>query len=344
MYSPNIYIYWRINNYMFHKYIHNLCTFAYIIHIHIIHIHSQYIHMLMYIQLHVAQIYPQSMYICIYYTYIHYTQTLPIYTYTDMQILTNIADISIISYATRLHMWQDSFTSRFKCPKDGFPCPCPREFFLFPILFPLNTQNFTPRDPWTWYWREETEVMAYASQLWYCGSLQYTATHYNLILRLSPTLQYTATHCNTLQHTAAHCNTLQHTATHCNTLQHTAAQLDTAAQPQAGQHIGLKKSAIFQLKSLVLPQKNPFFPQKSPKFPWKSPIFSHIKETPAHRPCPMFTFRRIRHHPCLFPPAPSPCIPYIEIVRVQGKKIGILNNPLGRGQGKPIFDTDALFL
>ena len=70
------------------------------------------------------------------------------------------------------------------------------------------------------------------------------------------TLQYTATHCNTLQHTArdyanyndewyyadntathckrlrqlqwrmvlcrVHCNALQHTVTHCNTLQHTA--------------------------------------------------------------------------------------------------------------------------
>ena len=37
-----------------------------------------------------------------------------------------------------------------------------------------------------------------------------------------PSLQHTATHCNTLQHTATHCNTLQNTATHCNTLQHTA--------------------------------------------------------------------------------------------------------------------------
>ena len=38
---------------------------------------------------------------------------------------------------------------------------------------------------------------------------------------LTPHLQHTATHCNTLQHTAPHCNTLQHTATHCNTLPHT---------------------------------------------------------------------------------------------------------------------------
>ena len=41
-----------------------------------------------------------------------------------------------------------------------------------------------------------------------------------------PSLQHTATHCNTLQHTATHCNTLQHTATHCNTLQHTRERGD----------------------------------------------------------------------------------------------------------------------
>ena len=35
---------------------------------------------------------------------------------------------------------------------------------------------------------------------------------------LIPSLQHTATHCNTLQHTATHCNTLQHIATHCNSL------------------------------------------------------------------------------------------------------------------------------
>ena len=48
-----------------------------------------------------------------------------------------------------------------------------------------------------------------------------------------PSLQYTATHCNTLQHTASHCNTcntcntLQHAATRGNTLQHAAPRCNT---------------------------------------------------------------------------------------------------------------------
>jgi len=65
----------------------------------------------------------------------------------------------------------------------------------------------------------------------YCDTLQYTATHWN-------TLHQTAPRCNTLQHTAAHwvssaylpqgmpsnwhCTILQHTGTHRNILQHTA--------------------------------------------------------------------------------------------------------------------------
>jgi len=57
-----------------------------------------------------------------------------------------------------------------------------------------------------------------------CNTLQHTlqdtAPHCN-------PLQHTAIHCNTLQHTAANCNTLQHTATHCNTLQHTATHCRT---------------------------------------------------------------------------------------------------------------------
>jgi len=46
-------------------------------------------------------------------------------------------------------------------------------------------------------------------QVWYCGTLQHTATHCN-------TLQHAATHCSTLQHAVAHCNAQQHTATLCN--------------------------------------------------------------------------------------------------------------------------------
>jgi len=80
-----------------------------------------------------------------------------------------------------------------------------------------------------------------------CNTLQYTATHCNMLQRSAPqsfahVMMWTATHCNTLQHTATrrttlcttllracplfetgrdlyvNCNTLQHNATHCNTL------------------------------------------------------------------------------------------------------------------------------
>ena len=54
-----------------------------------------------------------------------------------------------------------------------------------------------------------------------------------------------------------------------------------------------------------------------------------------HRPSAKLTLRRIRDHLRLFPPAPSPWIPCIEIVRIQGTKIWNTRNSLGHGQGKP---------
>jgi len=48
-------------------------------------------------------------------------------------------------------------------------------------------------------------------------TLQYTATHCN-------TLQHTAIHCHTLQYTTTYCSTIPRTAIHCHTLQYTAAQ------------------------------------------------------------------------------------------------------------------------
>jgi len=81
----------------------------------------------------------------------------------------------------------------------------------------------------------------------HCNKLhQHTTTHCNKLH------QHTTTHCNTrsskitaegrshaslptLQHTATHCNTLQHTATHCNTLQHTATHCNICRQPLEGE-------------------------------------------------------------------------------------------------------------
>jgi len=37
--------------------------------------------------------------------------------------------------------------------------------FCISNVFPLDTDNFTVRDPWTWRWREETRVIPYASDL-----------------------------------------------------------------------------------------------------------------------------------------------------------------------------------
>ena len=48
-----------------------------------------------------------------------------------------------------------------------------------------------------------------------CTTLHHTASRITSVPYENSTLQYTATHCNTLQHTATHCNT------HCNTLQRT---------------------------------------------------------------------------------------------------------------------------
>jgi len=82
--------------------------------------------------------------------------------------------------------------------------------------------------------------------LFYCNTLQHTATRY--------ILQHTATHCNTLQHTASscntlqrtgtHCNTLQHTATHCNTLQHTATRLSCHRRQSAAYSTTLIRSVL----------------------------------------------------------------------------------------------------
>jgi len=99
------------------------------------------------------------------------------------------------------------------------------------------------------------DVVALAFNSWRCGRvcvtpvLQHTATHCN-------TLQHTATHCNTLQHTATHCNTLQHTATHCHTLPHTATHCNTLQCDPS-------------LASLR-PQKSPMYYEKSPMYYEKS--------------------------------------------------------------------------
>jgi len=86
-----------------------------------------------------------------------------------------------------------------------------------------------------------------------CNTLHHPATHCIPRVQQQPlqhsrihgiTLQYTATHCNTLHtflelngtHTAivAHCNTLQqHTATRCNILQHTAIHYTNTPQHTA---------------------------------------------------------------------------------------------------------------
>jgi len=36
--------------------------------------------------------------------------------------------------------------------------------FLEFRFVPLDSDNFTARDPWTWRWREETKVISYASE------------------------------------------------------------------------------------------------------------------------------------------------------------------------------------
>jgi len=111
-----------------------------------------------------------------------------------------------------------------------------------------------------------TCYITYVTWPTYCSTLQYTATHGNIIVHshvwhdrrvpatLCNTLPHTAMHCNKLQRTATRCNalhhmntficetsfslvwhdrrisashTLQHTATHCNTLQHTATHCNT---------------------------------------------------------------------------------------------------------------------
>jgi len=87
---------------------------------------------------------------------------------------------------------------------------------------PVDTDNFTARDSWTWRGRDETRVIPYTLELDTAAQpLQHTATYCN-------TLQHTATHRSALQHTATQFDNaaqpLQHTAAHCSTLQHTAAQ------------------------------------------------------------------------------------------------------------------------
>jgi len=64
----------------------------------------------------------------------------------------------------------------------------------------------------------------------HCNTLQHTAAHSTIkcfwILFVQPhawaLLQHIATHCSKLQHIAQPYNALHHTASHCNTLQYTA--------------------------------------------------------------------------------------------------------------------------
>ena len=37
-----------------------------------------------------------------------------------------------------------------------------KDFFWISLFFPLDTDNFTARDPWIGRWRAETSVMHYA--------------------------------------------------------------------------------------------------------------------------------------------------------------------------------------
>jgi len=74
--------------------------------------------------------------------------------------------------------------ARCEYPMEGFPCPCPREFFGFAI-FSLDMDNFTARDLWTWRWREETKVITYALKL--DTAAQYRASqHVGLLLFWQP--------------------------------------------------------------------------------------------------------------------------------------------------------------
>ena len=84
-------------------------------------------------------------------------------------------------------------STRCKCSREGRASLVNvQEFFFNAQLFPLDTDNCTARDPWTWRWREETRVIPYASEL------------------------------------------------------------DTAAQPQAGQHVGPARSSLSDAWGITL--------------------------------------------------------------------------------------------
>ena len=85
----------------------------------------------------------------------------------------------------------------------------------------------------SWLSRRVARAITQDLRIWWCETLQRTATHCNThcnILQHTATAQWTHIdvqrnashsppdkHCNTLQHTATHCKTLQHIATHCKT-------------------------------------------------------------------------------------------------------------------------------
>jgi len=53
-------------------------------------------------------------------------------------------------------------TVALRMSKDGLPLSMSKSIFWISIFSPLDTDNFTARDPCTWRWREETRVIPYA--------------------------------------------------------------------------------------------------------------------------------------------------------------------------------------
>ena len=142
------------------------------------------------------------------------------------------------------HICTDTYTSFSGSVEKRIHFPFPPNTFRPILLLHLNSPELqpSPRCHVRYYWNLRANCLVY-----YCNTLQHTATQYNTLQYKVNCIHIPAMHCITLQHTATHyptrrtlfyftrlwqggsymickrlcCNTPQLTATHRNLLQHT---------------------------------------------------------------------------------------------------------------------------
>ena len=96
------------------------------------------------------------------------------------------------------------YYSTLPISKGGLPLSTSKDFFWISLFSPLDTDNFTARDPWIWRWREATSVIPYALESEHTALMSFfeqglRAGQLGVEAQYQVVLQCTAVCCSVLQ-------------------------------------------------------------------------------------------------------------------------------------------------